>query len=972
MVKQAFFALLSVLAIGLNAQNNYTQFVKPMVGTAGHGHTFPGATLPFAMVQLSPDTRVDGSWDGCSGYHYSDSVIYGFSHTHLSGTGCSDYGDISFMPTFTTFPVRTYVPTFNNRKTFDRNSEQSTPGYYAVKLTNGILVELSATLRTGIQKYTYPKDGFTWITLDLNHRDQLLEGLITEIDHQTFSGFRRSKAWAEDQLVYFYTRINKPAEQIIIQKDSTGNYKLHLGYKVKSGESILIKTALSSVDEQGARVNMDAELKHWRFETVKRDAALAWNVELNRINVYGGTLKEQQNFYTALYHCMMHPNIMNDVNGQYRGRDKRIYKDSLNNHYTVYSLWDTYRALHPLLNIIDPKRSHDFIMSFKAQFEQSGRLPMWELWGNETNCMIGFHSVSVIWNAYLRNVISINELAELYPAIYAEAMSNRTGLDVFRQKGFLSVEDESESVSKTLEYSFNMDCVSKIAEVLSYAAIEGCQSVLSLRDQSEMFKQYANAWRNVRQAETGFMAPRVNGDWLKDFDPKQVNNHFTEANAWQYTFAVQHQASDIQNDSLLSRLFNTGSKTSGREQADITGLIGQYAHGNEPSHHYAYLFQTLDSSAKYVKQICETMYSPKPDGLCGNEDCGQMSAWYVFSAMGIYPANPASTELVFGHLLFDSVRINKAQGPCRIYRQLPKDLSQFNNKYVKSRSIPHLLSGEKYYYGYKTKVPKAIHCGVIDDKMPELYVSAPIVKGAKEVFKDSIVIELVNNDVQKDLKGYSTFVTYTTDGSEPTQKTRRIRDNTRLSLFKTTELKAKTFVSDDSGKIIAESPMAVSKLLQYNKPYTLAINGQYNVQYSAGGDHAVIDGLKGDKDWRKGRWQGYQGQNISFTIDLKSEQRVDSIVVGLLKDIRAWICLPMVELQASNDGEHFQMINAGDFPNAWSDLEVGRVVMPFNAGPLGYHYRYYRILLYNAGKLPEWHPGANGESFIFIDEIEFK
>ena len=451
-MKRNVIILFVTIVTQLQAQNNFTQFVNPMIGTGGHGHTFPGATMPFAMVQLSPDTRIDGSWDGCSGYHYSDSIIYGFSHTHLSGTGCSDYGDIAFMPTFTIGKLQEQIQNIENLfQKFSHQNEVSKAGYYSVKLYNGIKVELTSTTRIGFQQYTYSQNGYAWITLNLKHRDELLEGKINEINKHTFSGLRRSKAWAEDQLLYYYFEVNKDADQIIISKNEKGETKVNLGYKVKAGDKIVIKTALSSVDVAGAKANMEAELPHFNFEKVKQDANKAWNTELNRIKAYGGTQTEKINFYTALYHCMIHPNIMNDADGRYRGRDKQIHKAEGFNYYTVFSLWDTYRALHPLLNIIDKKRSYDFMMTFKAQYEQSGRLPMWELWGNETNCMIGFHSVSVILDAYNKEVITLQELKDLYPAVKAEAMSNRFGLDKFREKGFLSIEDESESVSKTLE-----------------------------------------------------------------------------------------------------------------------------------------------------------------------------------------------------------------------------------------------------------------------------------------------------------------------------------------------------------------------------------------------------------------------------------------------------------------------------------------------------------------------------------------
>ena len=941
MIKKAIYALVSVLAIGLNAQNNYTQYVNPFVGTDGHGHTFPGATTPYAMVQLSPDTRIDGSWDGCSAYHYSDSIIYGFSHTHLSGTGCSDYGDIAFMPTFVNKAIE---PIWNLDKlsyTFSHKNEKASPGYYSVKLDNGILVELTSTARVGLQKYTYSQDGYAWITLDLKHRDILLEGKITQIDKHTFSGLRRSEAWAVDQLLFYYFQVSRDADQIQLTKDSSGQTKINLGFQVKKGESILVKTALSAVDEKGAQNNLEEELAHWDFKKVKDEANNAWNLELNRIKVYGGSLVEKKNFYTALYHCMMHPNVLNDVDGRYMGRDKMIHVAEGFNYYSVFSLWDTYRALHPLLNIIDKKRSHDFIMTFNAQYQEGGRFPMWELWGNETNCMIGFHSVSVIQNAYLRNVINKDELSGLYPGIVSETMNNRTGLDKFRLKGYLSAEDESESVSKTLEYSYNMHCASSIA------------SFLGKYEDAQKYQVYAEAWRNIRNVNTGFMTPRVNGGWLPDFDPKQVNNHFTEANAWQYTFAVQHNLEAIYDLNLLSKLFNTDSKTTGREQADITGLIGQYAHGNEPSHHFAYLFNNIDSTSKYVKRICRDFYKPTPDGLCGNEDCGQMSAWYVFSAMGFYPANPSEHKMVYGNMLFDSVRFVQGDGSAVIYKnKKPKSSEDL----LKSSSIKYFGNSKAYYFGYDQFR--------ISEEWVRNALSAPVIHSAGEVFRDTIMVRISsNNKAEMGDKIY-----YTLDGSEPTSKSLLYVDGQVLKISQSCLLKAKSFLSEQ-----LSSPIAMARFHRYYNDYSIQYNCTYNKQYTAGGDKGLIDGLIGDVDWRKGRWQGYQSQDFEVVIDLKNPMFFDTVKIGFLQDKRSWIFLPdKISVYGSEDSVHFEELNIGDYLLDERDMTVGRYPMVFSGFKKTTPYRYLKVFVKNYGKLPAWHPGAGGDAFIFVDEIEIK
>ncbi|MEZ4804992.1 MAG: GH92 family glycosyl hydrolase [Bacteroidia bacterium] len=915
-----FSLFLSVLA-QLNAQNAYTQYVNPFVGTGGHGHTFPGSTLPYALVQLSPDTRIDGSWDGCSGYHYSDSIIYGFSHTHLSGTGVSDYGDISFMPTIVSKPVEPIQKIDTLCYSFSHNNEKSKPGYYSVLLDNGIQVELSSTTRVGIQKYTYSRKGFAWVTLNLKHRDQLLQGKIIQNSNKSFSGFRRSKAWAEDQLLYYYFELSRDAESIIISKDSSGETKVNLGFWVKKGEHILIKTALSSVDEEGAESNLKAEMPHWDFEKVRKDADLAWNIELNRIQVYGGTLIQKQNFYTALYHCMIHPNVMNDVDGRYRGRDKMVHTADGFNYYTVFSLWDTYRALHPLLNVIDKKRSHDFIMTFKAQYEQSGRLPMWELWGNETNCMIGFHSVSVILDSYKNGVISLEELADLYPAVRAEAMSNRFGLDKFREKGFLSIDDESESVSKTIEYSYDMWCISQIARQILNSKLK--VRFPDLYKDASLFEGYSSSWINLYNQKSGFMTPRLNGNWIQNFDPKQVNNHFTEANAWQYRFGVQQSSGLIANDDKISKLFNTDSKTTGREQSDISGLIGQYAHGNEPSHHVAYLFKSQDSTIKYTSKICAEMYAPEPDGLIGNEDCGQMSAWYVFSAMGLYPDCPGSDRYVKSKSLFDSVLVDG------------KTIQEtfFNRRVFDFSDAISIVPGRK--------------------------VSAPINSYKSTVFKDSVLVSILSNTNYNDVNS-------------------KIKYQINLGKFKH-YLKpfwihensiVKASIQDTNYSFLSfYSDVAVAQLFKRPNSYSIQIKSVYNSQYTAGGDDGLLDGLIGDDDWRKGRWQGYQGQDFEAVIDRKEKMNLDSIQIGFIDDKRSWIFLPsQVIVFGSSDSSSFIEINQLSL-NQTDNSGSRRLNVSIQGNRESY--RYIKVIAKNFGKLPDNHPGAGGDAFIFIDELTF-
>lgn len=430
------------ITVPASAQRDLTRYVNPFIGTSGHGHTFPGAIVPFGMVQLSPDTRLTG-WDGCSGYHYSDSKIYGFSHTHLSGTGISDYGDILLMPRVGPVP-EDYASRFQHR------NETATAGYYSVKLDDdNILVELTATARTGMHRYTFPTTDKAEIILDLKHRDEVIDARVRIIDQATVVGWRRSKAWAKDQIVYFAMKFSQP-----FTKSSDSGLKANFSFDARSGKPILVKVGISSVDVDGALKNLDAELNHWDFDKVRADAAAAWNAELNKIQITGGSDAQLTNFYTSLYHAMTAPNLFMDVDHRYRGRDFKIHVANDFTNYTVFSLWDTFRAAHPLYTIIDQKRTRDFIKTFLAQYEQGGRLPVWELAANETDTMIGYHAVSVIADAAVKGIDGF-DLKTAFDAMKHSAELTHHGLEAYVDKGFINMEEERESLSKVLEYAYD-------------------------------------------------------------------------------------------------------------------------------------------------------------------------------------------------------------------------------------------------------------------------------------------------------------------------------------------------------------------------------------------------------------------------------------------------------------------------------------------------------------------------------------
>lgn len=614
---------MKILAIILGCLAAY---VNPFVGTDGHGHTFPGACYPFGMVQLSPDTRPkSGDWDGCSGYHYSDTLIYGFSHTHLSGTGCDDLCDILLMPG-------------GAPSVFSHSREKASPGYYEVFLEGPqVLARMTVGERTGMHEYTFPEGRVPEIRLDLGHRDRLLESWIS-VEGNTVRGLRKSSSWSQDQDVYFFIEFSGPVESF----ENTGRW-VNLRFAPTAGNTISARVGISSVSALNAEQNIASDRKY-SFEALRRRAGKAWNGFLSKCRAPRGADREV--FYTALYHCAIHPSLYSDANGEYRGMDREVHKAEGWKRYTVFSLWDTFRGLHPLLCMIEPDRTVDFLKSFLSIYREAGKLPVWELWGWETNCMIGYNSAPVIADVVSRGMVdgkrlTVKDIEDLFEALLVSSKRGEFGMDSFRRNGLVLADDEHESVSKTLEYAYDDWCVARVAGFLG---------------REKEYREYmtsAQYWRNVFDPSTGFMRPRLNGRWLSPFNPREVNNHFTEANSWQYSFFVPQDIASLidahggpgEFEKALDALFEAPQQTTGRTQADITGLIGQYAHGNEPSHHVALLYDYVGAHAKAVAmrgRIMNELYTAEPDGLCGNDDCGQMSAWYVLNALGCYPVTPGA------------------------------------------------------------------------------------------------------------------------------------------------------------------------------------------------------------------------------------------------------------------------------------------------------------------------------------------
>lgn len=934
-------------------------YVNPFIGTGGHGHTYPGATMPFGMMQLSPDTRLDG-WDGCSGYHYSDEYIYGFSHTHLSGTGVSDYGDILLMPT--------NKVVFNNgadgksgyRAHFSHNNEIAEPGYYKVHLdSTEIDVELTVSKRSGMHKYQFPSSENQIVILDLEHRDMLLSGAINRISDTEFNGHRHSKAWATNQKLFYHIKLSHPVKEWRVYDTILNIRSFEL--ENPKNEPVYIKIGISAVDEAGAKNNMDSEIGNKTFDQVKEEAQTAWETQLEKIVVESNNNDYKTNFYTALYHTMIAPNLYQDVDGRYRGMDLEIHKTNDFEYYTVFSLWDTYRAAHPLYTIIEEDRTNDFINTFLAKYDESGIMPIWDLSANYTGCMIGYHAVPVIADAYLKGIRGYDAKKAL-EAMKHSATRDKLGLKPYKEFGFIPVEEESESVSKTLEYAYDDWTIAQMAKAMNKT------------DDYKTYTERAQYYKNVFDPETQFMRGRFRNTWFAPFDPYEVNFNYTEANSWQYSFYVPQDISGFANllggkqglETQLDKLFMAKTETSGRDQADITGLIGQYAHGNEPSHHMAYLYNFVNKPHKTqekVHQILTELYTNAPDGISGNEDCGQMSAWYVFSSLGFYPVTPASNQYIIGTPLFDKATINLEDG--KQFTVVAENLSDehmyiesaiLNGKPLSQSYISHetVMNGGELVFNMTNKpstwatqdsdIPKT----AIED---HLIVPAPFIAKGDVAFKNTTEVVLENVDKEaaiyfalndSDFKIYSEPITL----SEPML----------LKIY-----------SEKKG---AKSATVATQFHKINPDISIKLETEYANQYNGGGNDALIDGIYGTQDFRTGTWQGYHNTDLIATVDLGKETRVESIGMNFLKDQKSWIFLPSeVTFSISKDGKTFKKI---------AHFNAESVAPSDNPEIITYDYylkgsdvRYIKIIAKTLGELPEWHLGHehNGRSWLFADEI---
>ena len=883
--------LAALLAACTSQKENPVDFIDPFIGTGFHGHTYPGATVPFGAVQLSPDTRA-GNWDACAGYHYDDSTLTGFSHTHLSGTGCIDLGDLLIRPTTQTVdPSRQpmYAPA-----AFRHEDEKAEAGYYAVLLhEEGIRAELTATAHTGVHRYTFPKESTPTVIVDLKHsldNEHIYESSLQVVNPHEITGMRNTRGWSDNQRIYFVIQCSQPFEKATLVsnqkalegKEAEGtDLQALLKFKDHTSEPIVMKVGLSIVSVENARENLQAEVEGFDFDAVKQAAYHTWNDAVSAIKVEGGTEEQKTNFYTALYHSMVVPNVVSDVNGQYRRHDQTIGQLPQGTvQYSTFSLWDTFRAWNPMMTLIDTTLVTNMIHSFLHIYDASGELPLWPLSAGETGTMIGYHSASVIADAYMKGIRGFDAEKAL-EALVVSSEKNQKGADYYISKGFIPSNIKKESISCLLEFAYDDWCIAQLAQAL------GKQEIY------DTYIRRSQQYLNVFDGATRFFRPkRMDGNWETPFNPNEVGRAYTEATAWQYRFFVPHDVNGMVQlfggkeafTSALDDIFHTDAQVDG-DLVDITGLIGQYAHGNEPSHHIAYLYNYIGQPWKtqaMTRRLLDEMYAPTPEGIVGNEDCGQMSAWYILSSLGLYAVCPGSNEFTFTTPLFEKATLQLANGKTLTItanhpeKNLYIDKVELNGKEIETNFVTYeqLMGGGELHFSL-TDQPNRKR-GVTADSAPysftkEAVVSIPYVDKDLNLFMDSVTVNLATATA-------GATVHYTLDGSEPTQQSPVF--NAPLVLKNTTQINAKAFKDSfqPSSTLSIQATKAVlnrGKIILDHQPKNGTTYKYYEGHFQKVADmqqkHFVEKGIVSEPSLDKARQEDHYGFEFSGLIDVPED-----------------------------------------------------------------------------------------------------
>lgn len=807
-------------------RDNY-ESVNPFIGTDFHGHTYPGATLPFGAVQLSPDTR-KGNWDACAGYHYSDTTLIGFSHTHLSGTGCIDFGDILFRPI-----VKQISPSALSTLPplpFSHKHETAHPGYYEVDLPSiKVNVQLTATPHVGVHRYDFAHNPTAAIVVDLSHsldKEQLLAAQIHQSDSNEIRGMRNTNGWVEQQQIYFVAQFSAPIHHIEYV-DST---MAILYFSQPQNSVVEAKVGLSIVSCDNAAQNLQSETAHKDFQQLRNLAKQTWQQQLSKIQIKGASQKQRTIFYTALYHSLIVPNVVSDVNGQYRTPKMQIATSVPHRQsYSTFSFWDTFRAWHPLMTLIDTSLVNNIIQSSLDFYQHTGKLPIWSLSSGETNTMIGYHAVSVIADAYLRGIRGYDTEKAL-EAMIATAEQHKKGAEEYRQYGFIPSNFKRQSVSSLLEFSYDDWCIAMMAKSMRRDSI---YHIYAKRAQS-----YVNAFNG---ATLFFQGKRNDGNWQTPFNPLHLTREYTEANAWQYRFFVPHDINGLVQlfggkrpfIIALDSLFSIKTRVK-NDIEDVTGLIGQYAQGNEPSHHIAFLYNYVGQPWKtqaMVRRILTEKYDDSPDGICGNEDCGQMSAWYILSALGLYPVCPGSGQFSLTSPLFEEATVTLANGHLLTIRANNPLHNTYIDKVtlrgheIKENFIDYdelMKGGElKFYLTSHPNKQRGAHPQSYPSSMTKGHkVSVPYIDKDVYLFADTINVYLLS--ATPDASIY-----YTLDGSIPTMQS--LLYTQPLHLSATTPIRAvavkEGFLPSDELKVVAKKAIYLPSLSL--KPSTRGVNAQY-------------------------------------------------------------------------------------------------------------------------------------------------
>ncbi len=869
-------------------------------------------------------------------------------------------------------------PDSGYRSRFRHEAETAKPGYYSVHMDDyGISAELTVTRRAGFHRYIFSKSDSARILIDLVHgiQDQTTDAGISIIDDRAIAGYRCSTGWAKEHCVYFYAELSKPFSSsgivegdVITMGKRNGegrNIKAFAEYEVRSGDEIMVKVGISHTSLEGAKKNVKSEIPDWDFDGIRTLAEEAWEQELRSVIIDDPSVRNKTVFYTALYRSFLAPNTLSDVDGSYVGMDREIHSVTTGNTmYTVFSLWDTFRALHPLFTIVQQKRTNEMIRALISKYEEHGLLPVWELASNETETMIGYHSIPVIADAFVKGLKDY-DVETAYAAMKKSAIQKHHGLEFYKDMGFISADLDHESVSKTLEYAYDDWCIAIMAKRLGY------------EEDYRYYLERAKFYVNLFDPTTLFMRAKENGRWVEPFDPYSVSGHYTEANAWQYSFFVPQDVGgliarmggDVAFIGRLDKLFTAETELTGWFQPDITGLIGQYAHGNEPSHHIAYLYNFAGAPWKTqerVHEILTTQYSELPDGLAGNEDCGQMSAWYVLSSLGFYPVTPGSDIYVIGTPHFNRATINVEGGS--EFTILARNKSE-KNFYIQSAT----LNGKPYRYAY-IRHADIVEGGELIFEMgsrpgtwgSELgarpvssidipFVPVPYLSSGERVFRDSVVVTLAAIDSESD-------IVYTLDETDPIDKGRSY--DSPIVLIDSGVLKAAGRSGGTYSKVVT------ARFNKIPEGRTISLASRYHNNYTGGGENALIDGIKGSLNFRTG-WQGFEEVDFEAVVDLGSVQNVSFIGTSFLQNTYSWIFYPIhIVYSVSQDGVRFQDVYEAE--NSPVEENKGEGIKDFTHHLDTVQARYVKVYAQSVGVCPDWHHAAGGKAWVFIDEITIK